>query len=113
MGLIPPPAETPVNGREACFFLAFLGRFQPTANRGLDGFDVERDALAAFKLLDALVHVADKLFAMPQQFDGPVEGLGSIVIDSRRDESFEELLIFWREIAAYGISPSLMTFKRV
>jgi hypothetical protein len=78
---------------------------QPAAHSCLDSFDVQRDSLAALKLLDALVDVAEKLFTMPQEFDGFVEGLVSIVKDADRDDMLKELLVFWRKMAAHGISP--------
>jgi hypothetical protein len=46
--------------------------FQATTHGCLDCFDVQRHAFAAFKLLDALIDVAEKLFPMSQQIDGSV-----------------------------------------
>lgn len=79
----------------------------------LDGFDVEGNALSAFELLDAFVYIADKLVAMSQEFDGAVDGFGSVVIDAERYDLIEELLVFWRKTGIHRISPTLTTTDEV
>jgi hypothetical protein len=83
---------------------------QPGMNPCLDRFDVERDALAAFKLLDSYIHVMHELFAIPQEFDRPVEGFAPIMINSEQDNALDELLIFRRKTGAHGSSP-MWTFS--
>jgi hypothetical protein len=77
-------------------------------NRCLDGFDVERHTLSVLKLLDSFVHVADKLLAASEEFNGSVEGLAPIVVDTQRDNTLKELFVFWRKSRTHSISPTLM-----
>jgi hypothetical protein len=71
-----------------------VSRLKPGVDHRLDRFAVKWNAFAAIKLFDSLVHVADKLFAMPQEFNGPVEGLAPVVVDAERDDTLDELLVF-------------------
>ena len=89
-----------------------LGRSQPVSHCHLDLFNIQRYPVATFKLLDALVDVADKLLLLPQELD-PVDGFPPVMVQANRDGMFQKLLVFRGQIAPHCLPPATSALFRV